>query len=126
MREWWTPKSWRCEPLSLLTFFAAAKKVSAAPHRGNANKPKAKQGEANAAGKQPKNAPQVKLSNKQRPTPQENSQKKRRRQISATTKGQHHKQTTQKPPQGKAPSARQKPTIKQTYPLTPQTAEQQH
>ncbi len=26
-------------PLSLLTFFAAAKKVSAAPHRGNANKP---------------------------------------------------------------------------------------
>ncbi|TXC88225.1 hypothetical protein FRZ40_11895 [Paraburkholderia azotifigens] len=28
-------------PLSLLTFFAAAKKVSAAPHRGNANKPEA-------------------------------------------------------------------------------------
>ncbi|TXC82656.1 hypothetical protein FRZ40_19605 [Paraburkholderia azotifigens] len=26
-------------PLSLLTFFAAAKKVSAAPHRGNARKP---------------------------------------------------------------------------------------
>ncbi|MBP0592711.1 hypothetical protein J8I87_23855 [Paraburkholderia sp. LEh10] len=26
----------RCERLSLLTFFAAAKKVSAAPHRGNA------------------------------------------------------------------------------------------
>jgi hypothetical protein len=26
-------------PLSLLTFFAAAKKVSAAPHRGNANRP---------------------------------------------------------------------------------------
>ncbi|BBP99285.1 hypothetical protein BSFA1_44140 [Burkholderia sp. SFA1] len=25
--------------LSLLTFFAAAKKVSAAPHRGSANKP---------------------------------------------------------------------------------------
>jgi general secretion pathway protein K len=31
----------------LLTFFAAAKKVSAAPHRGNANKPEAKQGKAN-------------------------------------------------------------------------------
>ena len=26
-------------PLSLLTFFAAAKKVSAAPHRGSANRP---------------------------------------------------------------------------------------
>jgi hypothetical protein len=37
-------------PLSLLTFFAAAKKVSAAPHRGNANKPEAKQGKANAPG----------------------------------------------------------------------------
>ncbi|CAB3650027.1 hypothetical protein LMG27174_01121 [Paraburkholderia rhynchosiae] len=31
--------SWRFEPLSLLTFFAAAKKVSAAPHRGNPNRP---------------------------------------------------------------------------------------
>jgi general secretion pathway protein K len=39
-------------PLSLLTFFAAAKKVSAAPHRGNANKPIRMQGKANAAGKQ--------------------------------------------------------------------------
>jgi hypothetical protein len=29
--------------LSLVTFFAAAKKVTAAPHRGNANKPKTKQ-----------------------------------------------------------------------------------
>ena len=34
-------------PLSLLTFFAAAKKVSAAPHRGNANRPLTKQGKAN-------------------------------------------------------------------------------
>jgi general secretion pathway protein K len=34
-------------PLSLLTFFAAAKKVSAAPHRGEANKPLTKQGKAN-------------------------------------------------------------------------------
>jgi hypothetical protein len=31
-------------PLSLLTFFAAAKKVSAAPHRGNASKPKRNRG----------------------------------------------------------------------------------
>jgi hypothetical protein len=36
----------------LLTFFAAAKKVSAAPHRGNANRPLRKQGKANTAGKQ--------------------------------------------------------------------------
>ncbi|MFP3270493.1 MAG: hypothetical protein RXR52_06330, partial [Paraburkholderia sp.] len=34
-------------PLSLLTFFAAAKKVSAAPHRGEANRPITKQGKAN-------------------------------------------------------------------------------
>ncbi|MGF6644870.1 hypothetical protein P3T17_003013 [Paraburkholderia sp. GAS82] len=36
-------------PLSLLTFFAAAKKVSAAPHRGIANRPITKQGKAKAA-----------------------------------------------------------------------------
>jgi hypothetical protein len=34
----------------LLTFFAAAKKVSAAPHRGEANRPLTKQGKANTAG----------------------------------------------------------------------------
>ncbi|MDT8841665.1 hypothetical protein ACT2FY_26090 [Paraburkholderia fungorum] len=34
------------KPLSLLTFFAAAKKVSAAPHRGNANRPLTNQGKA--------------------------------------------------------------------------------
>ena len=38
-----------CSPLSLLTFFAAAKKVSAAPHRGEANRPLRIQGKANAA-----------------------------------------------------------------------------
>ena len=36
-------------PLSLLTFFAAAKKVSAAPHRGIANRPLRMQGKANTA-----------------------------------------------------------------------------
>ena len=35
-----------------LSFFAAAKKVSAAPHRGNANNPIRIQGKANAMGKQ--------------------------------------------------------------------------
>ncbi|WP_341315587.1 hypothetical protein WN982_10300 [Paraburkholderia sp. IMGN_8] len=39
------------KPLSLLTFFAAAKKVPA-PHRGDANKPLRNQGKANAAGTQ--------------------------------------------------------------------------
>jgi general secretion pathway protein K len=37
-------------PLSLLTFFAAAKKVSAAPHRGEANRPLRTQGKANTVG----------------------------------------------------------------------------
>ena len=38
-------------PLSLLTFFAAAKKVSAAPHRGEANRPIRQQGKANTPSK---------------------------------------------------------------------------
>ncbi|MDR6449560.1 hypothetical protein J2794_005698 [Paraburkholderia terricola] len=42
-------QSWRCEPLSLPTFFAAAKKVGAAPHRGNANRPLTNQGKAKPA-----------------------------------------------------------------------------
>src|ERR1044072_3298584 len=40
-------QSWRCEPLSLPTFFAAAKKVGAAPHRGNANRPLTNQAKPN-------------------------------------------------------------------------------
>ena len=42
-----------------LSFFAAAKKVSAAPHRGNANRPIRNQGKANAAMAQPKSAAQA-------------------------------------------------------------------
>jgi hypothetical protein len=37
----------------LLTFFAAAKKVSAAPHRGNTNRPLRNQGKANTPREQP-------------------------------------------------------------------------
>jgi general secretion pathway protein K len=37
----------------LTNFFAAAKKVSAAPHRGDPNRPLRNQGKANTAGKQP-------------------------------------------------------------------------
>jgi general secretion pathway protein K len=45
----------------LLTFFAAAKKVSAAPHRGNTNRPLRKQGKANTIEKTAKTkAPQAK------------------------------------------------------------------
>ncbi len=40
-------------PLSLLTFFAAAKKVSAAPHRGNANRPLRMQGKAKTKKEKP-------------------------------------------------------------------------
>jgi hypothetical protein len=43
-----------------LSFFAAAKKVSAAPHRGDANRPIRKQGKANAVRAQPKSAAQAK------------------------------------------------------------------
>ena len=49
------PLSRGFEPLSFAyLFFAAAKKVSAAPHRGNANKPLRNQGKANAIKAQPK------------------------------------------------------------------------
>src|ERR1700742_1939177 len=43
-----------------LAFFAAAKKVSAAPHRGDANKSLRKQGKAHTAGTQKPSAPQAK------------------------------------------------------------------
>jgi hypothetical protein len=42
-----------------LSFFAAAKKVSAAPHRGDANKPLANQGKANTISAQKKSATQA-------------------------------------------------------------------
>src|SRR5580698_3346770 len=47
-----------------LSFFAAAKKVSAAPHRGNANNPTRIQGRANAVRPQPTSAAQAKKSSK--------------------------------------------------------------
>jgi hypothetical protein len=46
-------QSWRFEPLSLPTFFAAAKKVGAAPHRGNANRPLSQQGKATSKERPP-------------------------------------------------------------------------
>jgi hypothetical protein len=58
-------------PLSLPTFFAAAKKVGAAPHRGEANRPLRMQGEANAVGNQTKhnaNRPKSKSRKVQRRT----------------------------------------------------------
>ncbi|WP_144155992.1 type II secretion system minor pseudopilin GspK [Paraburkholderia sp. BCC1885] len=46
-------------PLSLLTFFAAAKKVSAAPHRGNPGKPIRLQGKAKTARRTTTTKPQT-------------------------------------------------------------------
>ncbi|MGF6722776.1 hypothetical protein P3T43_002127 [Paraburkholderia sp. GAS41] len=51
-------------PLSLPTFFAAAKKVGAAPHRGEANRPITKQGKANTARTQTKRRRQTKNQNR--------------------------------------------------------------
>jgi hypothetical protein len=53
----------------LLNSYAAAKKVSAAPHRGEANRPLRKQRKANAVGKQPKATPTDQCQIKERPTP---------------------------------------------------------
>ncbi|MBC8739433.1 hypothetical protein F6X40_22085 [Paraburkholderia sp. UCT31] len=52
---------------SLPTFFAAAKKVGAAPHRGNANRPTRNQGKANALRTQKKRAKAKKHNNKTEP-----------------------------------------------------------
>jgi general secretion pathway protein K len=49
-------RHWRFERLSLPTFFAAAKKVGAAPHRGNASRPPRKQEKAKALRAQQKNS----------------------------------------------------------------------
>jgi hypothetical protein len=52
-------------PLSFAYFsLRRQRKVGAAPHRGNANKPIRKQGKANTKSKQPKQAPQAKPPNK--------------------------------------------------------------
>src|SRR5690349_9294020 len=59
-------QNWRCEPLSLPTFFAAAKKVGAAPHRGNANRPLSQQGKANKSRTKPNQPNQTP---KQKPAP---------------------------------------------------------
>jgi hypothetical protein len=118
MREWGPPKSWRCEPLSLLTFFAAAKKVSAAPHRGSANKPITKQGKAKAVGEQPKTAtPTDQQENKERPTPQANSKRPKPTNQKQNKKTQHPKTNTQAPP-GKKEPLRQKLSADQTKTTT--------
>ncbi|WP_178368997.1 hypothetical protein [Paraburkholderia fungorum] len=56
------------KPLSLLTFFAAAKKVSAAPHRGNANKPLTNQGKAKDPDQQENRRPGKNLAHRPRQT----------------------------------------------------------
>jgi hypothetical protein len=54
----------------LLNSYAAAKKVSAAPHRGEANRPIRMQGKANAVGTTIETkAPQANSYVKKRPTP---------------------------------------------------------
>jgi hypothetical protein len=73
-------------PLSLLTFFAAAKKVSAAPHRGEANRPLRKQGEANAVGKQPKQGAAGKTTRPTRKQEKANAVGKKPKTVSQTNK----------------------------------------
>jgi hypothetical protein len=90
-RPWWLTTGWRCEPLSLLTFFAAAKKVSAAPHRGDANKPTRKQGKANTleqTAKQP--TPTDQQESKEGPTPwSKQHREKRQKPNKKAGKGQY-------------------------------------
>src|ERR1700742_3359953 len=67
-----------------LSFFAAAKKVSAAPHRGNTNRPLTNQEKANAVGQQPPSVTRENISRKdqrrRQPANNHTNQKPRRRQ----------------------------------------------
>ncbi|PZR38788.1 hypothetical protein, partial [Paraburkholderia fungorum] len=54
-----------------VAFFAAAKKVSAAPHRGNANRPQTQQGKAKRPERQRQNKPQTQQGNAQNPDQQQ-------------------------------------------------------
>jgi general secretion pathway protein K len=57
---WVRTRAGGVSPLSLLTFFAAAKKVSAAPHRGNAGNPEANRGCQRSKKTKPPTASQTK------------------------------------------------------------------
>jgi hypothetical protein len=85
-------------PLSFAYFsLRRQRKVGAAPHRGDANRPITKQGKANAAGKQHEKANAVgKQPN--RTTNKPKAKTSRRRQ---TPKGRRHKQTTHNRAAGK-------------------------
>ncbi|MGF6552577.1 hypothetical protein [Paraburkholderia youngii] len=61
--------SLRFELSSLPTFFAAAKKVGAAPHRGNANRPTRNQGKANTLRTKKKREGKENTTTKQNPAP---------------------------------------------------------
>src|SRR5277367_980435 len=54
MRSHWPLPDLSFHRFRPLNSYAAAKKVSAAPHRGEANRPLRMQGKANAVGKKPK------------------------------------------------------------------------
>jgi hypothetical protein len=94
----------------LLTFFVAAKKVSAAPHRGNANKPTTNQGKANG----------------QKPTPKPSQQRKKLTK-NKTTKHHHSKAIKTKPlreqkyhlHQNPKPTRRQAPKSNEKTSTTP-------
>ncbi|MBB4517936.1 hypothetical protein [Paraburkholderia fungorum] len=98
------------KPLSLLTFFAAAKKVSAAPHRGNANRPLTQQGKA----KRPTQTDHEQ--SKERPKDQKGNAKPNHKPSKAPPKFQINKKKRREDPSqpGRQKKPRQKHQIQRT------------
>jgi general secretion pathway protein K len=83
-------------PLSLLTFFAAAKKVSAAPHRGEANRPIRMQGKANTIIKPPNQKSRKAEKQKNRKTEKQKNRKTEKQKNRKTEKQKNRKSENQK------------------------------
>src|ERR1700747_2020333 len=81
-----------------LSFFAAAKKVSAAPHRGNTNRPLTIQGKANALRTQTKSAKQTTNSRKSHCRRQTDQTSPRQDQIPLYESNIHILEISKKPP----------------------------
>ncbi|MFC6311027.1 hypothetical protein, partial [Paraburkholderia dipogonis] len=104
--------------LSLPTFFAAAKKVGAAPHRGNANRPQANQGKANATQNTAPKSPRQPQSHYMNPTLTYWSFLKNRPTIHTNTQKAPPGQAKPHPPQSancdSKKNRRQRPTMPKT------------
>src|ERR1700712_2191959 len=81
-----------------LSFFAAAKKVSAAPHRGNANRPISIQGKAKKSGHGKAKTERPKVRSQKGQKPRSRKAQRRRQPTQASTYAVGKNTTTDQPP----------------------------